>query len=331
MNVNEKSLSVVVPCHNEQETLEYSHNRIMQALREIPVKHVEIIYVNDGSTDRTGDILEGFHRQSVQERGLRSGGSSLGVSVVELSRNFGHSSAVLAGLAEADTDLTAIMDADLQDPPEIIGKMIERMSNGAEVVYGVRQRRERETIWKKTTAWFFYRILNLLTGFSIPKDTGDFRVFTKRVREALLRCRETDPFIRGLVAWVGFRQEGYFYIREPRKFGETRYPLSKMIRFASLAILSFSSKPLLIGLYVGAGGLFITLLLIAWAIWAFFMGITIPGWASTMGAFLGGQSFILMLLGIIGAYVSRVYIEVQGRPRYIVRRELRSHRPSDNS
>lgn len=315
----EKILSVVVPCHNEVETLPYTHQRLLDSVRQLPYDSVEILYVNDGSGDGTGTVLTGLHARHLREPG------HVVVTVLEFSRNFGHSSAVLAGLTHARGQSIAIIDADLQDPPEILGAMLRDLDSGQwDVVYGQRQYREQENAFKKVTAWTFYRLLNLMTGFEIPRDAGDFRVITSQVRDAILRCRETDLFIRGIVAWVGFRQKAFPYVREARKYGHTKYGLRKMIRFASLAILSFSSKPLRLGIYLGFLGLALTLGILVWGLVAWSRGSTVPGWASLLGAFLCGQSFILMLLGVIGTYIGRIYTESQGRPRFILRDE-RSH------
>lgn len=311
------NLSIVIPVFNEEETLAYSFERLIKALQtpfldEARVTGVEIVFVNDGSKDKTPWLLEEL-RASRETAKLK-------IKNLHFSRNFGHSSAVLAGLEEASGDVIAIIDADLQDPPELLGPMVEELGKGYDVVYGQRLQREKESVFKRLTAWGFYRTLNLLTGFPIPNDTGDFRVMKREVLESLLRCGEPDPFLRGLVAWVGYRQKAYPYVRESRKFGSTKYPFKKMLKFALHAILNFSVTPLRLAIYFA----FITfvgcLVLIAWALKVHFDGHTVPGWTSMLVAFLLGQSMSLLVMGVIGLYIGQIHIGVQGRPRYIVRK-----------
>ena len=310
------TLSIVIPCFNEEEVIEFTHARLVKAAEMVPLSRVELVYVDDGSIDRTSQILRNFSKQA---------SGKCDVTVIEFSRNFGHSAAVTAGLAHAMGDYIAIMDADLQDPPELLPAMLNRMSEGEgyDVVYGQRTRREKESLFKRFTAWAFYRVLNLMTGIRIPNDAGDFRILSRQVSEAILRCQESDPFVRGIVAWVGFRQCAFPYVRSARFRGETKYPLRKMLRFAATAIISFSSKPLQLGLYLGAFGFLMIGVIFGWGFIAWVQGRTLPGWASLLGAFLIGQSFILMLLGVMGAYVGRIHDQSQGRPRFIVKRETR--------
>lgn len=273
----------------------------------------ELIYVNDGSRDKTETLLKSLCSQLPPEN----------VRIVEFSRNFGHSAAVLAGLEASKGDYVAIIDADLQDPPELLPEMLKILENQTEgeieVIYGQRVERENESIFKKFTAWGFYRLLNWLTDVEIPRDTGDFRIMKRVVVEAVLSCRESEPFIRGLVAWVGFRQRAFPYVRKGRDFGQTKYPFKRMLRFATMAMLSFSAKPLRLGVYAGIFGIVCTVGITAWALITKLRGDAIPGWTSVLGAFLSGQTIMFFIMGVIGSYVGQIYREVQKRPRFIVR------------
>jgi glycosyltransferase involved in cell wall biosynthesis len=303
-------LSVVVPVFNEAQTLQYSFDRIGAALGGLSSRYeaIELILVNDGSRDQTASIMRLLSSPHFETRTLH------------FSRNFGHSAAVFAGLEASTGDHVAIMDADLQDPPEILGAMLDGLTNGADVVYGQRQERLEESRFKKMTAWLFYRVLDRLAGTSIPKDAGDFRVMTREVVDAVLSCAEADPFLRGLVAWVGFEQRPFLYTRDGRKFGETKYPFSKMFSFALTAIVNFSEVPLRAAFYFGAAGLFLMAVISAWALYVHMAGNTISGWTSLLIGFLLGQSITLIVVGIASHYVGRTFKQVQGRPRYIVRK-----------
>ncbi|MGB7767966.1 MAG: glycosyltransferase family 2 protein [Verrucomicrobiia bacterium] len=306
-----KTLSIVVPVYNEEKTLAYTHERLVK-LGAVPnlSSRLEIIYVDDGSQDKTPVMLDHFQATA-------AGG--VDIKVIHFARNFGHSAAVTAGLAESTGDLIAIIDADLQDPPELVPEMVALVERGWDVVYGQRTARLGETHLKRLTAWLFYRILNLLTGVEIPRDTGDFRVITREVRDALLLCNDQEPFLRGLVAWVGFQQKAFPYVREPRRHGTTKYPFGKMVKFANNAILSFSSSPLRIATHAGLVGMVLSVLIGLWALWAKLTGRTVSGWTSLLDGTLIGQSFILLCIGFIGSYTARIYRQVQGRPRFIIR------------
>jgi len=306
-----KTLSIIVPVYNEEKTLSYTHERLIK-LAAVPnlSSRLEIIYVNDGSQDKTPIILDRFQV---------TGAGGVDIKVVHFARNFGHSAAVTAGLIESAGDRITIIDADLQDPPELIPEMVALIERGWDVVYGQRSVRLGETHFKRLTAWLFYRILNLLTGVVIPRDTGDFRVITREVRDALLSCHDQEPFLRGLVAWVGFQQKAFPYVREPRRYGTTKYPFSKMVKFANNAILSFSSSPLRIAIHAGLVGMGLSVLIGLWALWARFTGRAVSGWTSLLDGTLIGQSFILLCIGFIGSYTARIYRQVQGRPRFIIR------------
>lgn len=310
-----EKLSIVVPCFNEEETLAYTHQRLLTVLGDESWKQflsIELIYVNDGSRDKTAEILNSFSELSKGKR--------ISVQILHFARNFGHSNAVLAGLESSTGDVIGIIDADLQDPPELLIPMFESLLEGQDVVFGQRVSRQAESFFKRFSAWAFYRLLNAVTGVTIPKDTGDFRIMRRDVVTALLACGEQEPFLRGLVAWVGFKQKAYGYDREARKYGSTKYPLKKMIRFASQAILSFSTAPLRIAIYLSFLTFLVSLALIAWALIVHYAAQTIPGWTSMVIAFLIGQSMTLFAIGVIGLYIGHIHIGVQNRPRYIAKK-----------
>lgn len=309
-----KILSVVVPVYNEEESLEHSHQRLINILNHQNFKGVdkfELIYVNDGSKDNSTAII----RKLIKE----NPNMDISISTILFSRNFGHSNAVFAGLDSCKGDYIVIIDADLQDPPEIVPEMFLELKNGFDVIYGQRSTREGETFAKKMTAWLFYRFLNAIVGVDIPKDTGDFRIITREVCDALVTCREHNPFLRGLVAWLGFRQKAFAYNRQSRKFGVTKYPFSKMLKFASHAIISFSNLPLRISIYLGFSSLFVCVGLILWSLYVHFSGHPIPGWTSILVIFLFSQTIILFILGMIGLYVGQIHLSVQNRPKYIIK------------
>lgn len=267
----------------------------------------EFVLVNDGSADGTWGAMKEISKHDKH------------IVAVDLSRNHGHQLALSAGLSVCRGERIFILDADLQDPPELLSKMMARMDDGCDVVYGQRIKREGETVFKKATAFLFYRLLNRMVDVDIPKDTGDFRLLSRRALDVLNSMPEQHRFIRGMVSWVGFRQEALPYERAARFAGETKYPLSKMIRFAVDAITSFSIKPLRIatflGLLVSVGSIFMAL----FVMYGFYQGGTITGWASTMTVmlFLGGVQ--LFVMGVIGEYLGRMFMQSKGRPLFIIR------------
>jgi dolichol-phosphate mannosyltransferase len=308
-----KLVSVVVPCYNEEQVIRETHARLVGVLEQLPPLRFEIIYVDDGSQDQTPFILGQV--QSGDER----------VRVILLSRNFGHQVAVTAGMEHASGDAVVLIDADLQDPPEVILLMVERWREGFQVAYGLRTERSGETGFKIWTAHLFYRLINRLSDTEIPLDTGDFRLMDRRVVDALLLMPERDRFLRGMVSWIGFRQVAVPYERAPRHAGTSKYPLVKMIRFATDAVLSFSFIPLRLATWLG----FITILMaIAGIIYAVLLRLYtdpshwVRGWTSTFTAilFIGGVQ--LISLGIIGEYLGRIYSEVKKRPLYVVQERL---------
>jgi dolichol-phosphate mannosyltransferase len=306
----DRSLAVVIPCYNEEGTLRETHHRVGQVISRIAAAY-EIVYVDDGSRDGTTSLLRQLQHEDPHVR------------VVSLSRNFGHQCAVTAGLAHAEGDAVVIMDADLQDPPEVVEEMVRRWEEGYEVVYGVRTDREGETRFKLLTASVFYRLMRWLSDTAIPLDTGDFRLLDRKAVDAVLAMPEKDRFLRGMVSWTGFRQIGVPYRRAPRFAGSTKYPFTKMLRFALDGILSFSIKPLRLSTLLGFASAGLALLVMVYALTLrLFTHYWVAGWTALIVTvlFLGGAQ--LISLGIIGEYVGRLYGEAKRRPLYLVREHL---------
>ncbi|HYO63136.1 MAG TPA: glycosyltransferase family 2 protein [Pyrinomonadaceae bacterium] len=307
-------VSVVVPCYNEEAVIAETHRRLAGVLEGLcGPRGFEVVYVDDGSRDRTAHALRELQRGDARVR------------AVLLSRNFGHQLATTAGLEHASGAAVVIIDADLQDPPEVIAEMFARWREGADVAYGVRTDREGETRFKLWTAKLFYRLMNRLSGIEMPVDTGDFRLMDRKVVAALLAMPERDRFLRGMVSWVGFRQVAVGYRRAPRFAGASKYPLLKMLRFAADGVLSFSFAPLRLATWTGFFALAVAFAGIVYAlVLRLFFDPThwVRGWASIFVAvlFLGGVQ--LVSLGIIGEYIGRIYGEVKHRPLYFVRERL---------
>ncbi|HEU6437760.1 MAG TPA: glycosyltransferase family 2 protein [Nitratidesulfovibrio sp.] len=304
------SLSLVIPVYNERETLAYLRAELERWLPSLEDMTTEILLVDDGSTDGSLPILSRWAAEDSR------------IKVVSFSRNFGHQAAVSAGLQHAIGDAVVIIDADLQDPLDVIHDMITRYEDGYDVAYGQRMARHGETRFKLVTAWLFYRIMRLWVHKGLPVDTGDFRLISRQCVDCINAMPEAHRFLRGMVAWAGFPQVAVPYARAERRFGETKYPLYKMLRFAWVAITSFSTVPLKI--VTAAGGIFSLLGLGAgiYALASHVTGHTVPGWTSLMGfnALMGG--LVLMGLGLIGEYVGKIYEEVKGRPLYVVQRTI---------
>jgi glycosyltransferase involved in cell wall biosynthesis len=299
--------SVIVPMYNEEEVIEHTYERLKLVMDNTNESY-ELIFVNDGSKDRTVELVSMFCDFDPNVR------------LINFSRNFGHQIAISAGMDYAQGDAIVVIDADLQDPPEVIIDMIAKWKEGFEVVYGKRLKRKGETLFKKMTAKLFYRTLRSLTNVDIPVDTGDFRLIDRKVCDVLRGLKEKNRFVRGLVSWIGFNQTMVEYEREERFAGETKYPLKKMIAFALDGITSFSYKPLKIATYIGftlSISSFLYLLVVIFQ--KLFTGTTIAGWASIVAVNLLFNGIILMLLGIIGEYIGRIYDESKNRPLYIVR------------
>lgn len=301
--------SVIAPVLNEEETLSHFYERVVAVMVQLH-EPFELLFINDGSTDRSYRIMQELHEQDKRVR------------VINFSRNFGHQAAISAGLDYARGQAIIILDADLQDPPELIPELVAHWKSGAEVVYAQRTQRKGETGFKLMTAAIFYRIIERITSVNIPRDTGDFRLLDRCVVDALITMREQHRFMRGLSAWVGFRQEAVPYVRQERFAGTTKYPLWKMIRFSLDAITSFSHVPLQLATTCGFILAAISLVGIVIAIFLRLVTGAIVGQASTLilVLFLGGIQ--LIFLGIIGEYLGRIYDEVRARPLYIVHNVL---------
>ena len=298
-------LTVVIPAYNEEQSIEPMVERLVLALEQ-RVEGLEILFVDDGSRDGTWRRISELAVRDPRVRGIR------------FARNFGHQAALTAGVDAALGRAVVIIDADLQDPPEVIPEMIERWRAGAEVVYGQRDVREGETVFKKATAAAFYRLLRRITHVDIPVDTGDFRLMGPRAVAAFRALPERNRFIRGLVAWIGFPQVAVRYRRQARHAGETKYPLRKMVRFAVDGITSFSFFPLRLATLLGFAVSLLSFLYIVVVIVLKLLGINWPGYTSMMASilFLGGVQ--LVMIGVLGEYVARVYDEVKRRPLYLV-------------
>jgi len=310
--------SIVAPVFNEEETIPHFYERIIAVMEKVG-EPFELVLVNDGSRDGSFNIMRSLH-----ERDQR-------VRVVNFSRNFGHQIAISAGLDYAQGQAVVIIDSDLQDPPEVIPELIARWKAGAEVVYAQRQTRKGETKFKLITASAFYRLIGRITSVDIPRNVGDFRLMDSRVVDTLVSMREHHRFMRGLSAWVGFRQEAVLYNRHERYAGSTKYPLSKMLRFSMDAITSFSHFPLQLATTLGFVLAGISLLGIVIAVFLRLFTGAIVGQASTLIIVLFMSGIQLIFLGIIGEYLGRIYDEVRARPLYIVHHVLGAQKRSVDS
>ena len=298
--------SVVIPAYNEEEVIAETYKRLTAVMQSMGEPY-ELIFVNDGSRDRTAQIIAGFCEKDANLR------------LINFTRNFGHMAAVTAGMDNARGQAVFIIDADLQDPPELFPQMAAKWKEGYHVAYGKRVKRKGENWFKKVTAKFFYKLMRRLTTVDIPADTGDFRLMDRRVCDAVSRLPERQRYIRGLVSWVGFRQVAVEYVREERFAGQTKYPLRKMISFALDAITAFSYRPLKLATSLGlimSLASFVYLVIIVYQ--RLFTDTAISGWASTIGAVVFSQGIVLMILGLMGEYIGRIYEEIKGRPTYII-------------
>ncbi|MEW6742501.1 MAG: glycosyltransferase family 2 protein [Planctomycetota bacterium] len=300
-------LSIVIPVYNEEDVIPYLRENLERWLTTLRCPR-EIILVDDGSHDRSWSLLAEW------------AAADKTVKLLSLSKNFGHQAAVTAGLDAANGDAIVITDADLQDPLETIDAMLAKYLEGYDIIYAQREKRLGETRFKRFTAWLFYRLMKTLVHRDLPADTGDFRMVSRRALDAMLRMRETQRFLRGMFAWIGFHQTAVRYVRQPRKHGVSKYPLSKMLRFALDAALSFSTIPMklmsIAGFLIALFGLvYGGYAVLRWLVWH----DTVQGWATliVLLALIGGM--ILIGLGVVGEYVGRVYEEVKCRPIYVIR------------
>lgn len=303
-------VSIVVPVFNESQVIGAFYERAAGVLSRLKDCDYELLFVDDGSVDDSYDQLVGY------------AGADTHVRLLKLSRNFGHQIAITAGIDDAHGDCVVVIDADLQDPPEVVPAMIAKWREGFDVVYGVREDRDGETAMKLLTASAFYRLMGRVAKIEIPENVGDFRLMSRRAVDQLKRLREKDRFVRGLVSWIGFSQTGVPYRRDARYAGETKYPYRKMFKFAFDGITSFSTMPLKLATVMGYGASVLAFAYLASVFVQKLLGYTVDGWATIMVAvlFLGGVQ--LICLGILGEYLGRVFNEVKARPMYIVEEAL---------
>jgi glycosyltransferase involved in cell wall biosynthesis len=313
-------LSLVIPVFNEEDTLPELDRRLRDLFANLSQvgNEWEVVFVEDGSSDNSRQLLAGMAASESRYR------------LVAFSRNFGHQFAITAGIDRAEGDAVVVMDADLQDPPSVVSEMIDKHRSGYDVVYGVRKKRKGETWFKRITASIFYRLIRSITGVAIPLDAGDFRLMSRPVVLTLRALREQHRFVRGMVAWVGFRQTAVYYDREARFAGTTKYPISKMLKFAIDGITSFSILPLRVATWLGVFAAICAVGIGAWAIAAKVLGLgTASGWTTIMFAVALGSSAQLLMTGVLGEYVGRIYEEIKRRPLYIIEQEINAPDEAD--
>ena len=307
-----KKISVVIPMYNEEEVANKSYTRIKEILENLKQYEYEIIFIDDGSKDTTLNILQEIAKEN--ER----------VKVISFSRNFGHQAAVTAGIKEVTGDAIVIIDADLQDPPELIPDMLKLWEEGNEVIYGKRKKRKGESAFKLVTAKMFYKTLNALSDVEIPKDTGDFRLIDRKIIDVVNDLPEHNKFLRGLFSWVGFKQVPYEYERQERIAGKTKYPLKKMVKLATDGIISFSTKPLKLVGGLGIITIIISIIILIYSLvsYAFRLNQLSPGWTSIMVAITLFSGVQLLSIWIMSEYIARIYDETKNRPEYIIDKKI---------
>jgi polyisoprenyl-phosphate glycosyltransferase len=307
------SLSVILPCFNEEEVIVETYRRMKAVMVANRFDKHELIFVNDGSRDKTAELLAAIAAKDKN------------VKIISFSRNFGHQPAVTAGINNCGGDYALIIDADLQDPPELLPEMLKKaMEGNYSVVYGTRLERKGESFFKKMTARMFYRFLNSLSEIKLPLDTGDFRLIDRKVIDGFNGLKEKNKYIRGLISWVGYKQAAFPYVREKRFAGQTKYPLSKMIKFATNGFLYFTKKPLTLAMSLGSVSILIGLALTIYVFVAKFTKLiqTVPGWSSMIIAvvFFGGVQ--LITIGLLGQYIGSIFDEVKDRPEYVIEKKI---------
>ena len=314
-----KKVTIIIPAYNEEESLPFLKERLNELLNNIKTYEFELLFVNDGSKDNTLEIIKQWRENDDR------------VSYVDFSRNFGKETAMIAGLDYATGDCVIFMDADLQDPPELIPEMLKLWEDGNDVIYGKRKSRAGESRFKLLTASMFYKTLNALSDVEIPKDTGDFRLVDRKVVEVINSLPEHNKFLRGLFSWVGFKQTPFEYERKERVAGKTKYPLGKMLKLAQDGIFSFSTKPLRIVGTMGIISILISIIILVYSILSYFFNWNdlTAGWTSMMVTmtFLGGM--ILISLWMIGEYVGRIYDETKRRPEFIIEKTININNEGD--
>ena len=302
-----KKISVIVPMYNEEEVAKECYNRLTSVLNSIENYEYEILIVDDGSKDKTLDIL----------KEIASNDSK--IKILSFSRNFGHEAATECGLNHSTGDVIVIIDADLQDPPELIPDMLKYWEEGYKVVYGRRNKREGENVIKLLTAKMFYKVLNQMADVTIPKDTGDFRLIDKKVVEDINNMPEQGKFMRGLISWCGYSQKEYRYDRKERFAGKTKYPLKKLFKLSKDAIFGFSSKPIKVVGKLGVLSIFISIIILIYSFVSYFTGRAIePGWTSIMVTVTFFAGMQLVCLRIIAEYIGRIYDNSKQRPNYLI-------------
>ena len=305
----DKKVSIIIPCYNEEEIIQRAHTRVKNVLDKSGVSSYEIIFINDGSHDETSEILEDLAK------------NNKAVKVINFSRNFGHQPAVTAGIHYCSGDIAIIIDADMQDPPELFPEILKKyQEEKCNVVYCVRKKRIGENFFKKITAKFFYKMLKNYSDIPIPLDTGDFRLIDRKVMNEFNKLKEKNKFIRGLIFWLGFKQVPFYYTREKREAGETKYPIKKMISFALTGLTYFTNKPLYFALKCGFVSILVGLTFLLLTIFINFSQIINTDRGLIMMSIiilvLGGLH--LISLGIIGIYLSNIFKEIKGRPEYVI-------------
>ena len=307
-------LAIIVPCYNEQEILAQTVKTLSELVDSLINKQLissqsKIVFVNDGSKDNTWNIIQAAHKQNPTIKGI------------SLSRNFGHQEALLAGLYNTDADIYITIDADLQDDPSVIKEMIAAYYKGNEIVYGVRKKRETDTLFKRSTAMLFYKLMKIL-GVELVSNHADFRLLSRRAVETMSTFKEKNLFLRAIVPLIGYQSCNVYYDRQKRTAGETKYPLKKMILFALKGISSFSAVPLHFITLCGILISFLSFLLMLWTIIGYFNNSTITGWASLMSAITFFSGITILFMGIIGEYIASIFVEVKNRPTYIIDKKL---------
>lgn len=307
-----KKISVIVPMYYEEEVVEKCYLKITEVLKNIEEYEYEIVCVNDGSKDKTLDILENIASTDNH------------IKVISFARNFGHQCAVTAGLKYVTGDAIVIIDADLQDPPELIPDMIKLWEQGNDVIYGKRKARKGESVFKLFSAKMFYKTLNALSDVEIPKDTGDFRLVDKKVVDVINQMPEHNKFLRGLFSWIGYKQIPYEYERKERIAGKTKYPLKKMLKLASDGIINFSTKPLKFVGCLGIITIVLSIIVLVYAIVSYIFNLNnlVPGWTSIMVAITLFSGVQLLSIWIISEYIARIYDETRNRPQYIIEKKI---------
>jgi len=301
-------ITIIVPCYNEEDVVEETVRRLANVADQVPWQS-EFLFIDDGSRDKTLPLLERLHLADQR------------ISIVSFTRNFGHQAAVSAGLHFAKGDAAVIIDADLQDPPEIIPDMVEKWKESdARIVFGRRRKRKGESLLKTGTARAFYRVLNRLSEIPLPLNTGDFRLLDRMVIDAFNALPERNKYIRGLFPWLGYKAVPLEYDRDARYSGTTKYPLGKMLKLAGDGMFSFSRKPLRIATFIGIVNIVVSLALVVYVFVAYFSKsiMTVPGWASTLLVIVFFSGIQLVSMGLLGAYIGRIFDEVKGRPEYVV-------------